>query len=195
MSGTRYAAESLPVYVTRSDVARLMLACPTARDRMLIELLWRTGARVSEIVEARVGDLTDQGIRLPNRKQRRHAEKHVFLATEFRERLRAFCAGLPLATPIVRRADGGPLTPRRVEQIVARAAVAAEIYRERRRGEGRRPVWPHTLRHGSAVHLLLNGAPVTAAQRQLGHSDLDSTAVYTRIADPDMARIVAAVEY
>lgn len=194
-SRSRRVGEVLPVYVTLADVHRMLAAAALERDRWAVELLWRTGCRVSELAAARAGDLTEGGIRLVNRKQGRRAEKHVFLAADFLDRLRAYLAGRPADAAIIGSASGRPLTPRRLRQIVHGLSLAAGVDREPRIGSPSRAAWPHTLRHGCAVHLLLNGAPITAVQRHLGHASLGATAVYTKLADPDMRRLVERVAF
>jgi integrase len=165
---------TLPVYLDRTEVERLLEAADSDVARLLIRLLWWTGARVSEVLAARVGDITEAGIRLPNRKQHRPwsiAEKHVILPPAALAELKAATAGRRPDEFILARADGT-------------RAWASEA----------RPAWPHTLRHSYAVHLLKERVPITVVQRQLGHRNLSATQVYTQLADYDTTRVMSEVD-
>jgi len=175
-----------------------MLSVLEGRERLLLELLWYTGARVSEVINSRVGDITDTGIVLRNLKQRRTDYKHVLLPKRFRERLKATVEGQPqqaLLFPSPRNPNK-PISRVWAWKIIKRAAMEAGVTKTRMDGFDVRlvPAWPHTLRHGYATALLLQGVPLTAVQRQLGHSNIMSTAVYTQIADPHLSHILEEVE-
>lgn len=200
----------LPTYVTRSDVQRILDACQTERDRLLIELLWYTGARISEVLQARVGDLTDRGIRLVNLKQgkwvqtedgrRVHQrilkEKHVRLPPAFLARLREHVRGRRGDEPIITDLTGKRgIDRRRAWQIVKKAALDAGVYRRRLGSGSLRPVWPHTFRHGYAVNLLVQGIPITVVKDQLGHASLNATQIYTEIADPHKEALISGVQF
>lgn len=177
---------TLPVYLTADEIHRLIASAVTDRDRLLLWFLWVTGGRISEVLQARWGDLTESGIRLPNLKQTRHGlgEKHVLLPPEvlagLREKAQDHAPGEYIFS---RRPGGRPISRVTAWRIVTQAAAAAGLYRRRRPREARRPVWPHVLRHSYAVHLLRQGLPITLVQRQLGHRSLLATQVYTQIAD------------
>lgn len=163
---------------------------------MLIDLLWHTGARISEALAIRVADLDTWGIRMPNLKQQIPTEKIVFVPPDFLARVRAYCEG-KAATDVVigRLADGQPMTRRQGHRIVTGAGQRAGIGKKRFRGEELRPPWPHSLRHATAVHMLNQGVPVNAVQAQLGHSSLASTQVYTQITDPHRRQLVSGVRF
>lgn len=172
-------------------------ACADERDRMLLELLWQTGGRVSEVLAARVGDITPAGLKLPNLKQSVSAQKHVFLNPEFLGRLRAYVRGRRPNDPIVsRRLDPSRGISRQMAyRIVTRAGVRANIVKRKWGGERLRPPWPHSFRHANAIHLVESGVPVNAVSEQLGHATLRSTAVYLRLADSHRQALLASVKF
>ncbi len=139
------------------------------RDRALIETLYGTGMRVSELcamtVDSTNGDL------LPVKGKGRR-ERVVPLGDVARDALVAYTAqGRPqLATPHSGAAlwlgvRGGPLTERGVRQVVRR----------------RLGTFPHALRHSFATHLLEGGADLRAVQEMLGHIELGTTQIYTSV--------------
>ncbi len=188
--------KALPVYPTYSEVHRILAACPNERDQMLIKLLFATGGRVSEVLAARVGDITKHGIRLRNLKQDAEAEKHVFLPAAVLADLRAYVDGrLPQQHIIGRLADGEAITRQQAYNIVQNAARRAGVLKRRFGGDEPRPIWPHALRHANAIHLLDQGVAVNAVKEQLGHARLDSTMVYLQLTDPHRRRMLEGVTF
>ncbi len=188
----------LPVYLTAEEVHRLQQAATSDRDRLLIWLLWATGARVSEVVQARVGDVTETGIRLANLKRHgRHslAEKHVVLPPPAVEYLKGQLKGRdPSEYIFPGRSGRGHLSRKMAWLIVKEAAARAGIFRRTpRRNGAETAAWPHTLRHSYAVHLLREGKPITLVQRQLGHRNLSATQVYTQLADVHVEELMREV--
>lgn len=206
--GEKAGHRALPVYPTLAEVHALLDACENDRDRLLIKLLWYTGGRIQEVTNVRAGDVTLTGVRMLNEKQgtyipqpdgtKKHlairAEKHVFVPQEFLRELHALADGLPATTCLIGRLDGRdptrPLTRYQAWRIVTGTAARAGILKQRWSDGRVRPMWCHTLRHGHAVNLLMQGAPITLVQRQLGHSSLQHTQVYTQVADTHAENIV-----
>lgn len=185
----------LPVYPTYAEVHAIINACENERDRMLVELLWHTGGRVSEVIMARVGDITPHGIKLLNLKQTKSAQKHVFLGADFVARLHAYCAGKSLSDYIITRLNGHErITRERAWQIVTGAGYRASVIKRKPDGQLHAP-WPHSLRHANAIRLLESGVPVSAVQGQLGHNDLGSTSIYLQLTDPHRQQMIQAVKF
>jgi integrase/recombinase XerD len=188
--------KALPVYPTLSEVHRILAACEIERDRMLIELLWHTGGRISEVLSIRVGDITTHGIKMVNLKQSIPSQKHVFLDQEFLERLRIYSAGRrPEEILVGRLVDNQQMTRQRAWQIVTGLGQKAAIMKSKFRTDRLRAPWPHSYRHGNAVQLLECGLPANAVQAQLGHSSLASTQVYTQLTDPHRRRLISGVKF
>lgn len=190
-------AKLLPIYPNRTEVARILAACKNDRDRMLIELLWATGGRVSEAIRVRVGDITRNGLAMPNLKQGGSAQKHVFLPAPFLDRLRAYCTGKDQTCPIIGHLTNPsrPISRVMAWMIVTHAGAQAGVLKQRYGASELRPPWPHAYRHGNAIHLLDSGVPVNAVSAQLGHAKLQSTAVYLALSDPHREKLVSSVEF
>jgi integrase/recombinase XerD len=188
--------KALPVYPNYTEVHRILDVCDNDRDRLLIEILWHTGGRVSEVIAIRVGDLTESGIRMRNLKQSIPSEKHVFVHPDFLAKLRRYSAGMsPVDILVGRLRDGRQLTRRQAYNIVTNAGIKAGVLKKRFASERLRPPWPHAYRHGNAVRLLEQSVPISAVQAQLGHANLSSTEVYVRITDPHRQKMVAGVQF
>lgn len=188
----------LPMYVTLSEAHRIGRACEHDRDQLLVDTLWVTGGRISEVVNVRAGDITKDGILLLNEKQRSGlSQKHVYCPGPFMVRLRAFANGLPPEAPLFGRLANASKPIGRVMgwYIVTRAAAKAGILKRKFGVEALRAPSPHAYRHGCAIHMLDEGVPINIAQAQLGHSSLQSTSVYLKVSDSHRQAIMAKIPF
>ncbi|MEU8256171.1 tyrosine recombinase XerC [Micromonospora inaquosa] len=147
------------------------------RDRVLLELLYATGVRVSEACGLDVGDV-DHGrrvIRVLGKGGRERSVPYGVPAQraldEWLRRGRPAMAGARSGDALLLGARGGRLNPTTARQIVAASAETAGLPRTS----------PHDLRHSAATHLLEGGADLRAVQELLGHSSLASTQIYTHV--------------
>ena len=176
-------ARHLPAVMTEREVTALLAAPDTSaikglRDRALLELLYATGARVSEVVGLGMDGLhLDLGyVRYFGKGSKERivpvGESAVAAVTEYLEKARPILVG-GRESPFVfpgRKADA--LARKTVWQIVKKCALKA--------GVGRR-LSPHTLRHSFATHMLEHGADLRAIQEMLGHADIAATQIYTHV--------------
>jgi integrase/recombinase XerD len=176
-------ARRLPQLLSRDEVERL-LAAPAprspagVRDRAMLELLYATGLRVSELVNL---DLNDVDL-----------ESRVLLAHGKGSKERLVPVG-GIATEALRQWLGGPrdrmLRGRRSRDLfvtprgrrMTRQGFWKLLGRYARAAGIRRPISPHKLRHSFATHLLEGGADLRAVQSMLGHADVATTEVYTHV--------------
>ncbi len=182
----------LPRVLTKDDAAALM-EFPTGpsplllRDRALLETLYSTGARVSEVVGLNRGDLNEIDglvcLRGKGRKERVVPIGDVALQAiqAYRKSLRKLSPSSTLSAPVFVNHRGGRITTRSVARIVSR-------YSSRLAGGS---VSPHALRHSCATHLLDEGADLRSIQEMLGHASLSTTQKYTHVA---MDRLLAVYD-
>ena len=149
------------------------------RDRAILESLYATGMRVSEIITLRQADLSpDQGVlRVFGKGSKERLIPIGPSALEWIARYRDECRSLLLRggaaeDVLFLNARGTPMTRMAVWKIVQTHALRADVGKE---------VHPHTFRHSFATHLLEGGADLRAVQEMLGHSDISTTQVYTHI--------------
>ncbi|WP_406067152.1 tyrosine recombinase XerC [Micromonospora sp. NBC_01638] len=147
------------------------------RDRVLLELLYATGVRVSEACGLDVGDV-DHGrrvIRVFGKGGRERSVPYGVPAQcsldDWLRRGRPALVGARSGDALLLGARGGRLNPTTARQIVGAYAEAAGLPRTS----------PHGLRHSAATHLLEGGADLRAVQELLGHSSLASTQIYTHV--------------
>ncbi len=159
------------------------------RDRAILELLYATGARVSEIVNMDLDNLIDPEIvRLFGKgsKERivpvgKYAQAAV---AAYLVRVRPTLATLSRGTPaLFLNQRGSRLSRQSIWQIISNAALAAKLGVE---------VSPHTFRHSFATHLLEGGADVRVVQELLGHASVTTTQIYTLVTVDALREIYAS---
>jgi integrase/recombinase XerD len=177
-------AMRVPKTLTEAQVDAL-LAAPVvesalgARDRAMLELMYASGLRVSELVALKLIHLSlpDGVVRVMGKGSK---ERLVPFGDEARRWLEAWLAGARPEILAGRRSDalfvtvrGAAMSRQMFWNLVKKYALAAGI---------RNPMSPHTLRHAFATHLLNHGADLRAVQLLLGHADISTTTIYTHVA-------------
>ncbi len=175
---------SLPRSLSEAEVEALLAAPAVAdplghRDRTMLEVLYATGLRVSELVHLKLGQVNmNQGvIRVLGKGNR---ERLIPLGEEAMRWLRTFIDGARADILLDRSTDF--LFPTRRGDRMTRQAFWHIIKRYARKAAVDRDLSPHTLRHAFATHLLNHGADLRVVQMLLGHSDLSTTQIYTHVA-------------
>jgi integrase/recombinase XerD len=175
---------SLPRSLSEAEVESL-LAAPTVadplgfRDRTMLEVLYATGLRVSELVNLKVVAVNmNQGvIRVVGKANR---ERLIPLGEEAVRWIKDFTLGA--RTDILLDRTTEFMFPTRRGDRMTRQAFWHIIKRYARKSGVDRDLSPHTLRHAFATHLLSHGADLRVVQMLLGHSDLSTTQIYTHVA-------------
>src|ERR1700755_1471684 len=175
---------SLPKSLTEEEVESLLSAPAIndplgSRDRCMLEVLYATGLRVSELVNLRHGqvDLNQGVIRILGKGNR---ERLIPLGEEAMRWLTEFANGARSEILLERQTDY--LFPTRRGDRMTRQAFWHIIKRYARKSGISKELSPHTLRHAFATHLLNHGADLRVVQMLLGHSDLSTTQIYTHVA-------------
>lgn len=165
------------------DEATALLSDPALapRDRAVLELLWATGLRVSEVAGLDVEDLDREG-RTVRAMGKGRKERIVPFGAKAAAALDAYLGGRARGALFVNE-RGGRLSVRSLWTIVRRAARAAGLTRR---------ISPHTLRHTFATHLLDAGADLRMIQELLGHSRISTTQRYTHVGSQQLIRVYDA---
>ena len=182
---------SLPKSLPYEDIESLLAAPDTndilgVRDRAMLELLYATGLRASELVTLRLSDI-DLGLGVLTAYGKGSKERPVPVGrtaitwvTRYLQASRpALLAGRNCDLLFVRRGARG-ITRQGFWKIVKRHGRTANI---------KRVLSPHVLRHSFATHLLEHGADLRSVQLMLGHSDISTTQIYTQVGKQRLARV------
>ena len=175
---------NLPSYLTQAEVEQLLAAPDTSkphglRDRTMLEVLYATGLRVSELVglQIREVDLEASFLRTLGKGSKERIVPLGDVAIDYlekylRESRPHFLRGR-LANPFLfLTQQGGPMTRQYFWQLIIRYGRRCNLSKK---------LSPHVLRHSFATHLLENGADLRAVQVMLGHADISTTQIYTHV--------------
>lgn len=160
------------------------------RDRAILELLYSSGLRVSELVS-----LNRDHVNLKRRefmvRGKGQKDRPIFISEEASEWIQKYLdRRADNSTPLFVRVGGTKksdqsgnhkrLSARSIQRMVSRYALLAGITKH---------VSPHTLRHSFATDLLMNGADLRSVQAMLGHSNISTTQIYTHVTDPHLKQV------
>lgn len=183
----------LPRVLSVQEMDRLLsqpkpVAAPGLRDAAMLELLYATGIRVSELVHLDCGDVSlDLGYLRCTGKGAK--DRIVPVGSAAVQALRAYLdGGRPelvrdsRQTALFVNQHGGRLTRQGFWKLIKKHAREAGIAK---------PITPHVLRHSFATHLLENGADLRSVQEMLGHADISTTQIYTHLAQSRLRDVYA----
>ncbi len=174
----------LPTSLTEQEVEALLNAPNQGepegfRDRVMLEVLYATGLRVSELVALRPDQINlNQGVvRITGKGGKERlvplGEEAIRWLERFDQGPRHDLLGERLCTALFPTRRGSGMTRQAFWYLIKKHAQQAEIAK---------PISPHTLRHAFATHLVNHGADLRVVQMLLGHSDLSTTQIYTHVA-------------
>lgn len=149
------------------------------RDKTMLEILYATGIRVTELISLRVDDvnLTNGYIRV----KKKNAERHIPLGNlalkclkDYMNKIRSLLIRTEDEKTLFINTNGQKMTRQGYWKILKQYAEQAKINKD---------ITPHTIRHSFAVHMLQSGAEIKTVQELLGHTDVASTMMYTQMAN------------
>jgi integrase/recombinase XerC len=184
----------LPIILSTDEIIRLLEA-PTAekpvgqRDKAILELLYASGLRVSEIVSLNLSqvDLHEKEIRVIGKGNKERivlmGEPALKALVTYLEDGRLKLLGEKKTEALFISHTGKRLIERRIQKIIDRYAKAANIPRK---------IHPHILRHTFATHMLDGGADLRVVQELLGHASLSTTQIYTHVSKSQAKKVYLA---
>lgn len=179
---TDKSVQKLPQILTSKEV-ELLLEQPECvdakgyRDRAMLEMLYATGMRVTELIDLNIGDVNlDAGvIRCESRGKERYIPMYpaaIKALGDYIELVRPQMLALPDEPALFVNVSGERMSRQGFWKIIKYYQKKAKIEKD---------ITPHTLRHSFAAHLLENGADIHSIQEMLGHADISSTQVYSQL--------------
>jgi integrase/recombinase XerD len=188
---------SLPGYLRLEDVERLLnqpdaKTAPGLRDRAMLEVLYSTGLRVSELVGLRLGDLDSKAgcVRCIGKGDKERivpvGRKALAMVDKYLRDAR------PEMLRQAKALNSTALFVNRRGVALSRVGVWKILSAYGRRAELRVPLTPHMLRHSFATHLLERGADLRSVQLMLGHADISTTQIYTHVVEERLKQIYKA---
>jgi integrase/recombinase XerD len=179
--------DTLPAVLTRDQVLALIKAERDLMMRTIFLTIYAAGLRISEVIRLSTGDINSERMVIHVRQAKGHKDRYVMLSAQHLAILRSYWkrrqpkGDLLFPGPLL----NCPVTARSVQRAFRQAADDAHLDQA---------VSPHTLRHSFATHLLEQGVDVRVIQVLLGHSNINSTARYARVAINTIRKIQSPLE-
>jgi len=175
--------KKLPSVLTKDEVRKLISATRNKKSNLIIQFLYSTGLRVSELVNLKKEDVSiDEKIGWV--RSGKGKKDRIFILPEclLQQLLQHINSN---NIPYLFSGKKGQLTVRNIQKIVSCSAKRASI---------KKRVSPHTLRHSFATHLLEGGTDIRKIQELLGHSNLQTTQIYTHISSEELKKITSPLD-
>ena len=171
----------LPVVLNKEEVNRIFEVTLNLKHRLVLMFLYYMGIRLNEIINLRWSDIDFERDIIHLKVAKGEKERVIFLHDKLKNFIEYFNLKKDKKEGFVFLSNLGKKYDKRTIQMIVRNAA-------KKAGIGKR-VTPHTLRHSFATHLLEGGADIRYIQKLLGHANLQTTQVYTHIANKDIRNI------
>ena len=163
--------KSLPIYLTKDEIGRLFSAAGSSKSKLILQFLYSSGLRVSEICGVRIEEIDFSSGKGYIRDGKGGKDRLFFLGKELCSELQRHL-GMMDRGFVFANSKSERLSERNVQKLVKGAAKRAGLTKK---------VTPHKLRHSFATHLHDNGVSIRTIQELLGHSNLATTENYTHV--------------
>jgi len=178
----RFAKKSkkLPVVLSHEEVLKIVELTKNPKHKLMIALAYGAGLRVSEVVSLKIEDININELTIHLKGAKGNKDRITVLPGKLVNDLQNLIAGKDLGTFVFESERGGALTDRTAQVIFNNGLKKAGIKKE---------ATFHCLRHSFATHLLENGTDIRYIQELLGHQNIRTTQIYTKVTNPVMRNI------
>jgi len=178
--------KKLPVVLSSQEVQAILSATGNLKHRAVLMTIYSAGLRLSEVVHLKVSDLDSQRMTIRVEQGKGRKDRYTLLARRTLDILRDYWQEYrPSGWLFPGEAVTEPLSVSSVQKVFEKALLRARI---------KKPVSVHTLRHSFATHLLEAGTDLFHIQRLLGHTSLNTTAVYLHLSRKELGGLVSPVD-
>ena len=174
--------KSLPTVLTKEEIKRLFDAVKNPKHKLILELMYSAGLRVSELLNLKVKDFDDNNGWI--RKGKGNKDRPFIIAKRLRKTISEYIDSnnLMASDYLFIGWKKTKMSPSTIQEIVKKAAREANI---------RKNIHPHTLRHSFATHLIEDGYDVSDVQPLLGHNNIQTTMIYVQLAGAKLLSITS----
>ncbi|MDD3159354.1 MAG: tyrosine-type recombinase/integrase [Candidatus ainarchaeum sp.] len=179
-------SKSLPKILTIDEIKELFKATHFGRNRLMLQFLYGSGCRVSEAVNLKVEELNFKERTATIRSGKGNKDRMIILSKNWITDLKKYLNHKKIKSEFVfSKKNGKQLSTDTIQRIVRKSTKKAGINKH---------VTPHCLRHSYATHLLEKGVNIRYIQSLLGHSNLNTTQIYTNVANEQLKKIESPLD-
>ncbi len=172
--------KKLPIVLSKKEILEIINACENIKHKLIIQILYCSGLRVSEVINLKINDidLNRKSIHIKGAKGKK--DRITIISETVLNNIDKYLQEWQPLEYVFESMRGGKLTTRTVQAIVSQNTRKAHIFKN---------ITPHTFRHSFATHLLESGLDIRYIQVLLGHSRLETTQIYTKVATTQFDKI------
>ena len=180
-------AKSLPKVLTKDEIKELFKATRFGRNRLMLQFMYGSGSRVSEVVKLKIEDINFKERTAMIRSGKGNKDRMIIISKDWIIELKKYLKKKKIKSEFVfSKKNGKSLSTDTIQRIVRESTEAAGI---------KKHITPHSLRHSYATHLLEAGTNIRYIQSLLGHSSLNTTQIYTNVANEQLKKVEARGRY
>ncbi|MEA3355135.1 MAG: site-specific tyrosine recombinase/integron integrase [Patescibacteria group bacterium] len=170
----------LPVVLSRGELKNIIDGIKNNKHRLMISLAYGAGLRVSELVNLKIRDIDLNELTIHIKMGKGRKDRLTIFSEKLKKDLQIRVAGKNNQNFIFESERGGKLTTTTAQKVFKDSLKKANI---------KKPATFHSLRHSFATHLLENGVDIRYVQELLGHKNIATTQVYTKVTNPALKNI------
>ncbi len=178
-------SKKLPVVLSRDEIQRVLDSIKNSKHRLLIALSYGAGLRISEAINLKVQDINLNEFTIHLKEAKGKKDRLTIFPEKLKFDIQNLVAGKDGERYVFESERGGKLTERSAQKFFANALQASKI---------NKPATFHSLRHSFATHLLENGTDVRYVQELLGHANIRTTQIYTKVMNPSLKNIKSPLQ-
>jgi len=177
--------KKIPTVLSKQEVKQLLDSSQNPKHRLLIEFMYSAGLRVSECVSLKTDDLDFSEKMGKIRNGKGNKERYIILSDTLIRHLQLYLSAKKDSSSYIFSVNNRPITIRQAQYVVKDAALKAGI---------RKRVFCHALRSSFATHLLEAGTDIRVIQELLGHADLSTTQIYTKVSTQQLKKVKSPLD-
>lgn len=180
--------KKLPKVLSRLEILKIINITKNIKHKLLLELMYSSGLRVSEACSLKHEDINFENSTIHIKLGKGNKDRVVILSKKLRSQFKDYLKLHEIDQGFVFPSEQNPkgyLSTRSVQEILKKSAKKAGI---------KKHITPHMFRHSFGTHLLENGTNIRYIQKLLGHKKLETTAIYTQVADVDLKNVKSPLD-
>ena len=172
--------KKLPTVLSKEEVQKLFHCSYNLKHRTILTIIYSCGLRVSEMINMRIRDIDTKRMIIWIRHSKSNKDRQVQLTPQILQLIEQYLACFNPKIYLINGMNGGKYSSASIQKMIKATCKRAGIYKN---------VTPHTLRHSFATHLLENGTDIRFIQNILGHSNIQTTQIYTHVSTTHIKNI------
>ena len=173
-------SQKLPVVLSRNEIKEIINKTENLKHKLMLSLGYAAGLRVSEVVDLKVRDIDLDELVIHIKKAKGKKDRITVFPEKLKENLQNLIVGKNGDDILFKSNRGGKLTSTSLQKVFRKSLKKSEI---------KKGATFHSLRHSFATHLLENGTDIRYVQELLGHSNIRTTQIYTKVTNPKLKNI------